>query len=126
MPGSTTGLRQERLKKTSARPNPLGLFTINEEDEQQKNGSSKRLKGMPWLCSLGWAGLGVQRAAQPPQRLAGSRVCYREPDSDWRSLAVRIGTRKCPACDRCMYLSHPDCYAIACFGCERERILFSY
>nr|XP_047931687.1 ensconsin isoform X10 [Anser cygnoides] len=44
MPGSTTVLRQERLKKTSARPNPLGLFTINEEDEQQKNGSSKRLK----------------------------------------------------------------------------------
>ncbi|KAM9297819.1 ensconsin [Morus bassanus] len=44
MPGSTTALRQERLKKTSARPNPLGLFTINEEDEQQKNGNSKRLK----------------------------------------------------------------------------------
>ncbi|XP_040406395.1 ensconsin isoform X6 [Cygnus olor] len=44
MPGSTTVLRQERLKKTSARPNPLGLFTINEEDEQQKNGNSKRLK----------------------------------------------------------------------------------
>ncbi|XP_054050670.1 ensconsin isoform X3 [Rissa tridactyla] len=43
MPGSTTALRQERLKK-SARPNPLGLFTINEEDEQQKNGNSKRLK----------------------------------------------------------------------------------
>ncbi|XP_068794538.1 ensconsin isoform X7 [Struthio camelus] len=44
MPGSTTALRQERLKKTSARPNPLGLFTINEEDEQQKNGNPKRLK----------------------------------------------------------------------------------
>ncbi|XP_030303306.1 ensconsin isoform X2 [Calypte anna] len=43
MPGSTTALRQERLKK-SARPNPLGLFTINEEDEQQKNGNSTRLK----------------------------------------------------------------------------------
>ncbi|XP_074675111.1 ensconsin isoform X5 [Strix aluco] len=43
MPGSTTALRQERLRK-SARPNPLGLFTINEEDEQQKNGNSKRLK----------------------------------------------------------------------------------
>ncbi|KAM6081073.1 ensconsin isoform 3-T3 [Chlamydotis macqueenii] len=43
MPGSVTALRQERLKK-SARPNPLGLFTINEEDEQQKNGNSKRLK----------------------------------------------------------------------------------
>ncbi|XP_009949675.1 PREDICTED: ensconsin [Leptosomus discolor] len=43
MPGSITALRQERLKK-SARPNPLGLFTINEEDEQQKNGNSKRLK----------------------------------------------------------------------------------
>ncbi|XP_074436724.1 ensconsin isoform X4 [Larus michahellis] len=43
MPGSTTALRQERLKK-SARPNPLGLFTINEEDEQQKNVNSKRLK----------------------------------------------------------------------------------
>ncbi|XP_068040958.1 ensconsin isoform X6 [Anomalospiza imberbis] len=43
MPGSTTALRQERLKK-SARPNPPGLFTINEEDEQQKNGNSTRLK----------------------------------------------------------------------------------
>ncbi|XP_072189798.1 ensconsin isoform X9 [Excalfactoria chinensis] len=42
MPGATTVLRQERLKKTSARPNPLGLFTITEEDEQQKNGNSKR------------------------------------------------------------------------------------
>ncbi|XP_023779285.1 ensconsin [Cyanistes caeruleus] len=42
MPGSTTALRQERLKK-SARPNPPGLFTINEEDEQQKNGNSTRL-----------------------------------------------------------------------------------
>ncbi|XP_056344876.1 ensconsin isoform X1 [Oenanthe melanoleuca] len=43
MPGSTTALRQERLKK-SPRPNPPGLFTINEEDEQQKNGNSTRLK----------------------------------------------------------------------------------
>ncbi|XP_066171706.1 ensconsin isoform X2 [Sylvia atricapilla] len=43
MPGSATALRQERLKK-SARPNPPGLFTINEEDEQQKNGNSTRLK----------------------------------------------------------------------------------
>ncbi|XP_071405249.1 ensconsin isoform X2 [Pithys albifrons albifrons] len=43
MPGSTTVLRQERLKK-SARPNPPGLFTINEEDELQKNGNSQRLK----------------------------------------------------------------------------------
>ncbi|XP_048794289.1 ensconsin isoform X2 [Lagopus muta] len=42
MPGATTVLRQERLKKTSARPSPLGLFTITEEDEQQKNGNSKR------------------------------------------------------------------------------------
>ncbi|XP_064564421.1 ensconsin isoform X8 [Zonotrichia leucophrys gambelii] len=44
MPGSTAALRQERLKKT-ARPSPPGLFTINEEDEQQKNGNSTRLKG---------------------------------------------------------------------------------
>ncbi|XP_061330879.1 ensconsin isoform X3 [Pezoporus flaviventris] len=43
MSGSATALRQERLKK-SARTNPLGLFTINEEDEQQKNENSKRLK----------------------------------------------------------------------------------
>ncbi|XP_065487751.1 ensconsin [Caloenas nicobarica] len=43
MPGSVTALRQDRLKK-SARPNHLGLFTINEEDEQQKNGNSKILK----------------------------------------------------------------------------------
>ncbi|XP_014378508.1 ensconsin isoform X3 [Alligator sinensis] len=46
MPGSSTAIHQERLKKTSARPNPPGLFTINEEDdEQQKNGNSKRLNG---------------------------------------------------------------------------------
>ncbi|XP_066104233.1 ensconsin isoform X5 [Saccopteryx bilineata] len=44
MPGSATALRQERLKKTNARPVPLGLFTINEEDEQQKNGNSRRPK----------------------------------------------------------------------------------
>ncbi|XP_033262420.1 ensconsin isoform X4 [Orcinus orca] len=42
MPGSATAFRQERLKKTHARPVPLGLFTINEEDEQQKNGNSRR------------------------------------------------------------------------------------
>nr|XP_033793398.1 ensconsin isoform X3 [Geotrypetes seraphini] len=44
MHGSTTAVRQERFKKTNARPNPLGLFTINEEDEQQKNGNARRLK----------------------------------------------------------------------------------
>ncbi|CAK7299921.1 MAP7 [Vulpes lagopus] len=44
MPGSATAIRQERLKKTCARPSPLGLFTINEEDEQQKNGNSRRPK----------------------------------------------------------------------------------
>ncbi|XP_030412259.1 ensconsin isoform X7 [Gopherus evgoodei] len=44
MPGAATAIRQERLKKTNARTSPPGLFTINEEDEQQKNGNSKRLK----------------------------------------------------------------------------------
>ncbi|XP_044922257.1 ensconsin isoform X6 [Mustela putorius furo] len=47
MPGSATAIRQERLKKTSARPIPLGLFTINEEEEQQKNGNSRRPKETP-------------------------------------------------------------------------------
>ncbi|XP_050829166.1 ensconsin isoform X3 [Serinus canaria] len=51
MPGSTTALRQERLKK-SARPNPPGLFTINEEDEQQKNGNSTRLKDHPTVLKV--------------------------------------------------------------------------
>ncbi|XP_055981964.1 ensconsin isoform X6 [Sorex fumeus] len=41
MPGSATALRQERLKKTNAKPILLGLFTITEEDEQQKNGHSR-------------------------------------------------------------------------------------
>ncbi|XP_037698407.1 ensconsin isoform X8 [Choloepus didactylus] len=44
MPGSAAATRQERLKKTSARPMPLGLFTINEEDEQQRNGNARRTK----------------------------------------------------------------------------------
>lgn len=55
MTGSIAALRQERLKK-SARPNPPGLFTINEEDEQQKNGNSKRPKGRRRLCSAIRAG----------------------------------------------------------------------
>jgi len=63
MPGSTTAFRQERLKKTSARPNLLGLFTINEEDEQQKNGNSKRLKGMSWFCSVIRAVCGIHCTA---------------------------------------------------------------
>lgn len=63
MPGSATALRQERLKKTSARPNPLGLFTINEEDEQQKNGNSKSPKGMLWFCSTIRAVCGIHRRA---------------------------------------------------------------
>lgn len=58
MPGSTTALRQERLKK-SPRPNPPGLFTINEEDEQQKTGNSTRLKGMLVLCSVVRAAYGI-------------------------------------------------------------------
>nr|XP_060609408.1 ensconsin isoform X2 [Anolis sagrei ordinatus] len=44
MPGSTTAIRQERLKKAGVRPNTPVLFTINEEDEQQKNGNSKKQK----------------------------------------------------------------------------------
>ncbi|XP_025023988.1 ensconsin isoform X2 [Python bivittatus] len=44
MPGSAAALRQERLKKPGVRPNTPVLFTINEEDEHQKNNHSKRLK----------------------------------------------------------------------------------
>lgn len=46
MPGSATAIRQERLKTTHSRTIPLVLFTINEEDELQKNGNSRRPKGM--------------------------------------------------------------------------------
>lgn len=68
MPGSTTALRQERLKK-SARPNPPGLFTINEEDEQQKNGNSTRLKGTLLFCSAIRAACGIHC-------IAGTAVFY--------------------------------------------------
>ncbi|KAJ7341963.1 hypothetical protein JRQ81_008037 [Phrynocephalus forsythii] len=44
MPGSTTALRQERLKKAGGRPNTPVLFTINEEDEQQKHSSRRKQK----------------------------------------------------------------------------------
>ncbi|KAM4695386.1 ensconsin isoform 2-T2 [Discoglossus pictus] len=44
MPGQTTALRQDRMKKTGARPIPPVLFTINEEDEQQKNGNGRKVK----------------------------------------------------------------------------------
>ncbi|XP_069831102.1 ensconsin isoform X2 [Dendropsophus ebraccatus] len=44
MPGSTTATRQDRAKKTATRPAAPVLFTINEEDEQQKNGNSKKGK----------------------------------------------------------------------------------
>lgn len=60
MPGSATAFRQERLKKGGVRPNTPVLFTINEEDEQQKNSGSKKQKGMCCLCrqlgpSVGYA-----------------------------------------------------------------------
>ncbi|XP_063165709.1 ensconsin isoform X2 [Candoia aspera] len=44
MPGSAAALRQEWLKKPGVRPNTPVLFTINEEDEHQKNNHSKRSK----------------------------------------------------------------------------------
>ncbi|EDL93793.1 microtubule-associated protein 7 (predicted), isoform CRA_a [Rattus norvegicus] len=47
MPGSATAIRQERLKTTHSRTIPLVLFTINEEDELQKNGNSRRPKADP-------------------------------------------------------------------------------
>lgn len=61
MPGSATAVRQERLKKASVRPNTPVLFTINEEDEQQKNNHPKRSKGTvlfiqgECVCSSAWA-----------------------------------------------------------------------
>ncbi|XP_066462264.1 ensconsin isoform X3 [Eleutherodactylus coqui] len=44
MPGSSTATRQDRGKKAGTRPAAPVLFTINEEDEQQKNGNSKKEK----------------------------------------------------------------------------------
>ncbi|KAM3932318.1 ensconsin isoform 1-T1 [Leptodactylus fuscus] len=44
MPGSATATRQDRVKKTGTRPAAPVLFTINEEDEHQKNGNSKKEK----------------------------------------------------------------------------------
>ncbi|KAM4040603.1 ensconsin isoform 2-T2 [Anomaloglossus baeobatrachus] len=44
MPGSATATRQDRAKKTGTRPTAPVLFTINEEDEQQRNGNSKKEK----------------------------------------------------------------------------------
>ncbi|XP_051775246.1 ensconsin isoform X5 [Erpetoichthys calabaricus] len=45
MPGLPSAIRQERLKKTGGRLASPGLFTINEEDEQQRNGGSRKAKG---------------------------------------------------------------------------------
>ncbi|KAM8945546.1 ensconsin [Pelodytes ibericus] len=47
MSGSTTAIRQERMKKTGARPTTPALFTINEEDELQKNGLPGKAKVDP-------------------------------------------------------------------------------
>ncbi|XP_040285130.1 ensconsin isoform X2 [Bufo bufo] len=44
MPGSATTTRQDWVKKSGTRPTAPVLFTINEEDEQQKNGNSKKAK----------------------------------------------------------------------------------
>ncbi|XP_077145412.1 ensconsin isoform X6 [Ranitomeya variabilis] len=44
MPGSAATTRQDRVKKTGTRPTAPVLFTINEEDEQQRNGNSKKEK----------------------------------------------------------------------------------
>lgn len=81
MSGSATALRQERLKK-SARTNPLGLFTINEEDEQQKNENSKRLKGMLRFCSMTGAVCEIRRTAGTVSVFISSSVCYSESVCD--------------------------------------------
>ncbi|XP_041106360.1 ensconsin-like isoform X4 [Polyodon spathula] len=44
MPVSATAVGQERFKKTGTRPTLPGLFTINEEDEQQRNGNARKQK----------------------------------------------------------------------------------
>ncbi|XP_069582068.1 ensconsin isoform X2 [Ranitomeya imitator] len=44
MPGSAATTRQDRVKKIGTRPTAPVLFTINEEDEQQRNGNSKKEK----------------------------------------------------------------------------------
>ncbi|KAK1171524.1 ensconsin-like isoform X9 [Acipenser oxyrinchus oxyrinchus] len=44
MPVSATAVRQERFKKTGTRPTLPVLFTINEEDEQQRNGNARKQK----------------------------------------------------------------------------------
>lgn len=75
---SISALRQERLKK-SARPNPPGLFTINEEDEPQKNGNSKRPKGRLQLCGAIRAAWGICcLLAREAQHFSGFSVCCRD------------------------------------------------
>ncbi|XP_063299341.1 ensconsin isoform X3 [Pelobates fuscus] len=44
MPGTSTAIRHERIKKSGARPTPPVLFTITEEDEPQKNGTVRKTK----------------------------------------------------------------------------------
>ncbi|XP_033861461.3 ensconsin-like isoform X3 [Acipenser ruthenus] len=52
MPVSATAVRQERFKKSSTRPTLPVLFTINEEDEQQRNGNARKQKAADTQAKL--------------------------------------------------------------------------
>ncbi|XP_066556055.1 ensconsin isoform X11 [Amia ocellicauda] len=72
MPGSVSTVRQERFKKPGTRPTLPGLFTINEEDEQQKNGNSRKQKAAESQAKLD--DKKVQASARPTSIASGTNA----------------------------------------------------
>ncbi|CAH2250437.1 ensconsin isoform X4 [Pelobates cultripes] len=71
MPGTSTAIRHERIKKSGARPTPPVLFTITEEDEPQKNGIVRKAKA-PDGCNANIQEKKVMSSRPPPH--VGSRL----------------------------------------------------
>ncbi|KAK6489022.1 ensconsin isoform X13 [Huso huso] len=89
MPVSASAVRQERFKKTGTRPNLPGLFTINEEDEQQRNGHVRKQKAGDAQAELDEKK--AQASSCPPSATSGQN---NNTGNKQESLVLKVDERQ--------------------------------
>ncbi|KAK1170775.1 ensconsin isoform X1 [Acipenser oxyrinchus oxyrinchus] len=89
MPVSASAVRQERFKKTGTRPNLPGLFTINEEDEQQRNGHVRKQKAGDAQAKLDEKK--AQASSCPPSATSGQN---NNTGNKQESLVLKVDERQ--------------------------------
>ncbi|XP_033874653.3 ensconsin isoform X10 [Acipenser ruthenus] len=89
MPVSASAVRQERFKKTGTRPNLPGLFTINEEDEQHRNGHVRKQKAGDAQAELDEKK--AQASSCPPSATSGQN---NNTGNKQESLVLKVDERQ--------------------------------